>query len=162
MTIDVEAAMETVVDLTLRNELEAQISGMPSHHDPTEPIDDVSIVDDPVDKAANRQVSMQQQTSGSSSAPETSTYSNLKRKREDGEESEGNDTCMICFEQWTNAGEHRVVCLGCGHLFGASCIQKWLSERKHCPACNHAAKRRDIRTVYACNLVAVDTAEKDR
>ncbi|EKX42226.1 hypothetical protein GUITHDRAFT_44855, partial [Guillardia theta CCMP2712] len=77
----------------------------------------------------------------------------------EGEESEGNDTCMICFEQWTNTGEHRVVCLGCGHLFGASCIQKWLSERKHCPTCNHAAKRRDIRTVYACNLVAVDTAE---
>lgn len=41
-------------------------------------------------------------------------------------EEESGDTCAICFEEWTNAGEHRLAALRCGHLFGYSCIQRWL------------------------------------
>ncbi|KAF0989369.1 hypothetical protein HZS_5074 [Henneguya salminicola] len=26
--------------------------------------------------------------------------------------------CPICFEPWTNIGEHRICTLKCGHLFG--------------------------------------------
>jgi hypothetical protein len=31
-----------------------------------------------------------------------------------------NDTevCSICFEEWTNSGQHRLVSTPCGHLFG--------------------------------------------
>lgn len=41
-------------------------------------------------------------------------------------EEDSGDTCAICFEEWTNAGEHRLAALRCGHLFGYSCIQRWL------------------------------------
>ncbi|KAH0619452.1 hypothetical protein JD844_000095 [Phrynosoma platyrhinos] len=50
------------------------------------------------------------------------------------EEEESGDTCAICFEEWTNAGEHRLSALRCGHLFGYSCIQKWLKgQAGKCP-----------------------------
>jgi len=26
--------------------------------------------------------------------------------------------CPICFDPWTASGEHRIVSLACGHLFG--------------------------------------------
>ncbi|CAF88822.1 unnamed protein product, partial [Tetraodon nigroviridis] len=45
-----------------------------------------------------------------------------------GEEGEG-DSCTICFEAWTAAGEHRLSALRCGHLFGFTCIQRWLKAR---------------------------------
>ena len=32
--------------------------------------------------------------------------------------------CPICFEPWTNSGEHRIASLKCGHFFGQSCIEK--------------------------------------
>ena len=27
-------------------------------------------------------------------------------------------TCSICFEPWSNSGNHRIASLKCGHLFG--------------------------------------------
>ncbi|KAA8590432.1 hypothetical protein FQN60_014366 [Etheostoma spectabile] len=44
------------------------------------------------------------------------------------EEGEG-DICSICFEAWTTAGEHRLSALRCGHLFGFTCIQRWLKAQ---------------------------------
>ncbi|KAK6477256.1 E3 ubiquitin-protein ligase RFWD3 isoform X1 [Huso huso] len=77
-------------------------------------------------------------------------------------EEEG-DTCSICFEPWTNAGEHRLSTLRCGHLFGFTCIDRWL--RGHggkCPQCNKKAKRTDIVVLYARTLKALDTSEQER
>ena len=34
--------------------------------------------------------------------------------------------CPICLEPWTASGDHRIVCLACGHLFGESCVLTWL------------------------------------
>uniref|UniRef100_A0A672TKL0 RING-type E3 ubiquitin transferase n=1 Tax=Strigops habroptila TaxID=2489341 RepID=A0A672TKL0_STRHB len=49
------------------------------------------------------------------------------------DEEEG-DTCAICFEQWTNSGDHRLSALRCGHLFGYICIKKWLKGQEgKCP-----------------------------
>ena len=76
-----------------------------------------------------------------------------KRDRED------EATCTICLDPWTNSGEHRVASLGCGHLFGKSCIQKWLGERKTCPSCNKVCKRTEIRDIFVSNVVALDSAE---
>lgn len=28
------------------------------------------------------------------------------------------EVCPICFEEWTNSGQHRLVATECGHLFG--------------------------------------------
>ncbi|NWR43412.1 RFWD3 ligase, partial [Regulus satrapa] len=78
------------------------------------------------------------------------------------DEEEG-DTCTICFEQWTNAGEHRLSALRCGHLFGYTCIEKWLrGQAGKCPQCNKKAKRSDIVVLYARTLKALDTSEQER
>ncbi|XP_040471103.1 E3 ubiquitin-protein ligase RFWD3 isoform X1 [Falco naumanni] len=78
------------------------------------------------------------------------------------EEEEG-DTCTICFEQWTNTGNHRLSALRCGHLFGYTCIERWLKgQAGKCPQCNKKAKRSDIVILYACNLKVLDTSEQER
>ncbi|XP_066205519.1 E3 ubiquitin-protein ligase RFWD3 isoform X2 [Saccopteryx leptura] len=77
-------------------------------------------------------------------------------------EEEG-DTCTICLEQWTNAGDHRLSALRCGHLFGFSCISKWLKgPTRKCPQCNKKAKHSDIVVLYARTLRALDTSEHER
>ncbi|CAN8010621.1 unnamed protein product [Ixodes pacificus] len=71
--------------------------------------------------------------------------------------------CTICFEAWTNSGEHRLVSLKCGHLYGQNCIEKWLKgQPAKCPQCNAAAKKADIRHIYAQKLKVLDTTELDR
>ncbi|KAM4011835.1 E3 ubiquitin-protein ligase RFWD3, partial [Anomaloglossus baeobatrachus] len=78
------------------------------------------------------------------------------------EEDEG-DTCAICFESWTNAGQHRLSALRCGHLFGFTCIDRWLKGgAAKCPQCNKKAKRSDIVVLYARTLRALDTSEQER
>ncbi|NXJ65280.1 RFWD3 ligase, partial [Rostratula benghalensis] len=78
------------------------------------------------------------------------------------DEEEG-DTCTICFEQWTNAGDHRLSALRCGHLFGYTCIERWLKgQAGKCPQCNKKAKRSDIVVLYARTLKALDTSEQER
>ncbi|XP_016052021.1 PREDICTED: E3 ubiquitin-protein ligase RFWD3 isoform X2 [Miniopterus natalensis] len=78
------------------------------------------------------------------------------------EEEEG-DTCTICLEQWTNAGDHRLSALRCGHLFGFRCISKWLKgPTRKCPQCNKKAKHSDIVVLYARTLRALDTSEHER
>ncbi|XP_064635552.1 E3 ubiquitin-protein ligase rfwd3.L-like isoform X2 [Lineus longissimus] len=73
------------------------------------------------------------------------------------------ESCPICFESWTTSGAHRLVSLKCGHLFGQSCIDKWLrGQGEKCPHCNRKAKRSDIRVIYAKALKVVDTTEKDQ
>lgn len=32
--------------------------------------------------------------------------------------------CSICLETWEWNGQHRLVSLKCGHLFGDSCIRR--------------------------------------
>ncbi|KAF9383562.1 RING finger and WD repeat domain-containing protein 3 [Podila verticillata] len=76
-------------------------------------------------------------------------------------------TCSICFEPWTNSGCHRLVSIKCGHLFGESCITKWIASqtgqngKPKCPECNRPAKRNDIRRLWSKAVVTLDTSEKD-
>lgn len=79
------------------------------------------------------------------------------------EEGEG-ENCTICFEAWTTAGEHRLAALRCGHLFGFTCIQRWLKAQgsaAKCPQCNKKAKRSDIVLLYAPKLRALDNSEQE-
>lgn len=78
------------------------------------------------------------------------------------DEEEG-ETCTICLEQWTSAGDHRLSALRCGHLFGYRCISKWLrGQTRKCPQCNKKAKHSDIVVLYARTLKALDTTEQER
>lgn len=72
------------------------------------------------------------------------------------------ETCSICFEPWTNAGEHRLVCLKCGHLFGESCIERWVKSNPKCPQCNVPNRKHDIRRIYARSVKCQDTAELEK
>ncbi|KAJ0029275.1 hypothetical protein NQD34_004272 [Periophthalmus magnuspinnatus] len=79
------------------------------------------------------------------------------------EEGEG-DTCAICFEPWTTAGDHRPSALCCGHLFGFTCIQRWIKSAgtaAKCPQCNKKAKRSDIVKLYVTRLRALDNSEQE-
>ncbi|KAJ0169379.1 hypothetical protein K1T71_014966 [Dendrolimus kikuchii] len=78
------------------------------------------------------------------------------------DESDG-ETCPICLESWGNSGDHRLVALKCGHLFGSSCVERWLKalplKVRSCPTCKTKATMRDLRHIYARKLVAPDTTQ---
>lgn len=42
---------------------------------------------------------------------------------------------MICLEEIADTGLHRLVSIACGHVYGESCIRKWLEKKKTCPTC---------------------------
>jgi len=69
------------------------------------------------------------------------------------------DGCIICAESYTNCGAHMLCCLKCGHMFGKSCIEKWLGKHKTCPNCISKATKKDIRILYAAsqNISVADT-----
>lgn len=69
------------------------------------------------------------------------------------------DTCSICLDEWTNSGAHRLVSLKCGHLFGESCIRRWLQTSQKCSQCNTVNRIPDIRVIFAKSLKASDTVE---
>ncbi|CAL8074268.1 unnamed protein product [Calicophoron daubneyi] len=75
------------------------------------------------------------------------------------------DSCPICFDSWTSTGNHKLCCLRCGHLFGYSCVSKWIrsqGKQARCPQCNAKARYHDIRFLYTRNLRVLDTSERDR
>lgn len=74
--------------------------------------------------------------------------------------------CSICLDSWTLTGEHRLVSLKCGHLFGYMCIKRWLQDNpvqsRSCATCKTKAHLRDIRHLYAKAVKAVDNSEEMR
>lgn len=84
----------------------------------------------------------------------------INHTQSDGNES--NSTCTICMEEWTIGSDHRISCLKCGHLFGRSCIERWIKEKgsaAQCPTCNKPAKRADLRNLWCKTLKAADNTE---
>ncbi|XP_046976121.1 E3 ubiquitin-protein ligase RFWD3-like [Vanessa cardui] len=73
------------------------------------------------------------------------------------------EACPICLDSWGNSGDHRLVALKCGHLFGAQCVERWLkaqnSKDRSCPTCKSKATLKDLRFIYARRLVAADTSQ---
>uniref|UniRef100_A0A915PYB5 RING-type E3 ubiquitin transferase n=1 Tax=Setaria digitata TaxID=48799 RepID=A0A915PYB5_9BILA len=87
-----------------------------------------------------------------------------RRRKSDRNDDEGGDettNCSICFEAYTISGSHKVVCLKCGHLFGQSCIERWIRTEKSakCPQCKTRARITDIRRLYVRSIKALDTTE---
>lgn len=75
---------------------------------------------------------------------------------------ESGSLCTICMEEWTIGNEHRVCCLSCGHLFGRSCIERWIKEKgsaAKCPTCNKPAKKPHIRDLWCKTIKATDNSE---
>ncbi|KAF7051551.1 hypothetical protein CFC21_059784 [Triticum aestivum] len=38
-------------------------------------------------------------------------------------------TCSICLEPWTSTGKHHICCIPCGHVYGRSCLTRWLMDQ---------------------------------
>ncbi|KAM2467592.1 hypothetical protein FF1_009357 [Malus domestica] len=134
------------------------------------------------------------QTGAAGSAPETAAARNgdeeveNKRRRRGGSEavsgdgvgsaecSQGSSSqwnrnemdglfCSICLEPWTNDGDHHISCLPCGHLFGMSCIKRWLQQRSNsrkCPQCNKKCTLKDVRKLFVSQIVSVDEESQKR
>lgn len=57
--------------------------------------------------------------------------------------------CPICMDVWTSDGEHRVVAIKCGHIYGMSCITRWIDTAlSRCPQCQEAITIEDVRVLY--------------
>ena len=71
--------------------------------------------------------------------------------------TQGEANCPVCLDAWSDGGPHRVCALrSCGHIFGKSCILKWLRKGRRgrakgkgkCPVCNKEAREGDIVDLY--------------
>ncbi|KAK2581156.1 hypothetical protein KPH14_007965 [Odynerus spinipes] len=108
-----------------------------------------------LDSSSNDEVAKCQQVSATKPVP---------NNNEEDTDADSDQSCPICMELWTTTGEHRLCCLRCGHLFGRSCLLKWLqvscsASNRRCPQCNRKAAVKDIRMLYAKKLVCIDTSE---
>ncbi|KAI5345304.1 hypothetical protein L3X38_013181 [Prunus dulcis] len=72
--------------------------------------------------------------------------------------------CSICLDAWTNDGDHHISCLPCGHVYGMSCITKWLQHRSSgkCPQCKKKCRLEDIRKLFVSRVVSVDEEARNR
>ncbi|KAK1653980.1 hypothetical protein QYE76_071785 [Lolium multiflorum] len=62
-------------------------------------------------------------------------------------------TCPVCLEPWTCNGGHRICCIPCGHVYGRSCLERWLHRSSHasakCPQCGEQFEDKLITNLYA-------------
>ncbi|KAG2549126.1 E3 ubiquitin-protein ligase RFWD3-like isoform X1 [Panicum virgatum] len=60
--------------------------------------------------------------------------------------------CCVCMEPWTCSGAHRICCIPCGHVYGRSCLERWLrrcgSRSAKCPQCGERFELRHITNLY--------------
>ncbi|KAL3628469.1 hypothetical protein CASFOL_027515 [Castilleja foliolosa] len=66
--------------------------------------------------------------------------------------------CPICSDGCSPGGDHHICCLPCGHMYGLSCIKKWLERSSKCPYCLTKSRVKDIRLLYTTQVVAIDGA----
>ncbi|KAL6847591.1 hypothetical protein ACP4OV_022617 [Aristida adscensionis] len=73
--------------------------------------------------------------------------------------------CPVCMEPWASQGAHRISCIPCGHVYGRSCLERWLAQRGNriatCPQCGKRFKHKDIINLYAPE-VAVTNNELEK
>ncbi|XP_043084565.1 E3 ubiquitin-protein ligase RFWD3 isoform X1 [Puntigrus tetrazona] len=136
-------------------------SGRPAGEEPTS--DESSATGSGVStEAEGTRAAAQPETEPASDSEDPVTAASSPAGGPEADDGEG-ETCSICFEPWTSAGDHRLAALRCGHLFGYICISRWLtSGGNKCPQCNKPAKRGHIIFLYARKLKALDNAEEVR
>ncbi|CAM0871071.1 unnamed protein product [Alopecurus aequalis] len=73
------------------------------------------------------------------------------------ERAANSPACPVCMEPWTSEGAHRISCIPCGHVYGRSCLERWLTQRGSasatCPQCARRFKQKDIINIYAPEVV---------
>uniref|UniRef100_A0ACD5WGT4 Uncharacterized protein n=1 Tax=Avena sativa TaxID=4498 RepID=A0ACD5WGT4_AVESA len=73
------------------------------------------------------------------------------------ERAAGTANCPVCMEPWTSEGAHRISCIPCGHVYGRSCLERWLTQRGNitatCPQCGRRFRHKDIINIFAPEVV---------
>lgn len=75
------------------------------------------------------------------------------------EEAEGPSlpSCPVCMSAWAADGEHRVSCIPCGHVYGRSCLERWLvqcgKKTATCPQCGKIFRQKHIINLYVPEIV---------
>lgn len=70
--------------------------------------------------------------------------------------------CPICLDSMSRDGEHQISSLPCGHLFGNSCIKRWLDENQQiCPTCRKQATSNKIRLIVWDSTFPLDNSRND-
>ncbi|CAL5343310.1 unnamed protein product [Camellia sinensis] len=96
----------------------------------------------------------------SSTNADTETEKKSCKKRDLSEYNLDGLSCPICMEPWKSQGDHQVCCLPCGHIYGMSCINRWIQHRggysAKCPQCNEKITLKDVRKLYASPVIVVD------
>lgn len=123
-------------------------------------------VSQPASSSSSQNLESKHESTEESGSLKEATNSKLDTNEDDDDGDDGR-TCPICMDIWSNTGSHRLASLRCGHLFGHSCILRWLqvacsAGQRRCPQCNKKASVKDIRLHYARKLQVLDTAERDR
>ncbi|KAI3963986.1 hypothetical protein MKW92_037447 [Papaver armeniacum] len=95
--------------------------------------------------------------------PEDNNNSNVVR----GDSSRNDETsvcCSICLNPYASQGDHQVSCLPCGHLYGASCIERYIkhSNRHYskCPVCNEKCLLKDVVRLNVPWLPVVESGKR--
>ncbi|RZC77158.1 hypothetical protein C5167_001284 [Papaver somniferum] len=91
--------------------------------------------------------------------PEDNNDSNTNVSRGDsnGSDDENVECCLICMNPYCYEGNHRVSCLPCGHVYGLSCIQRWIQYSKQtystCPVCKQKCSLENVIKLYSSPLL---------
>ncbi|KAH8246386.1 hypothetical protein KR038_007548, partial [Drosophila bunnanda] len=62
------------------------------------------------------------------------------------------NSCAICLMPWKAEGDHRLISLHCGHLFGEHCILQHLGNRSKCPLCKQNVQLGDLRYLFGSRV----------
>ncbi|KAL6121955.1 hypothetical protein NUSPORA_01064 [Nucleospora cyclopteri] len=70
--------------------------------------------------------------------------------------------CAICFGEYTTVGDHSIISLKCGHIFGKQCIERWLFDNKNrvCPTCSAPVRKVHLRPLYVEGIKSVDSQQQ--
>ncbi|KAF9594230.1 hypothetical protein IFM89_028887 [Coptis chinensis] len=122
----------------------------------------------------NRSDELQHQTSFTVAGQDdvgitTSSSSSSSLEKTIGSQSSEVDTacCAICMDYWSSQGKHQVCCLPCGHVYGFSCIEKWIRQcdkksAAKCPQCSKKCGVKDIIKLYISQIAVVDGEEQKK
>lgn len=73
--------------------------------------------------------------------------------------------CPICMEPWALEGDHHICCLPCGHIYGLSCINKWIKQCRidlaKCPQCKEKVGPKNVIKLYASPVVLLEKKKSE-
>ncbi|KAI7904794.1 uncharacterized protein BX663DRAFT_328220 [Cokeromyces recurvatus] len=95
----------------------------------------------------------------------TDSFIRKRKQMENEDDEEENEDenevtlCPLCQTSWTNTGNHRIVNLKCGHVFGKICIDDHIKDMMSkslnatCPTCHKNITKSEPRRIWPTKLI---------